>query len=166
MVFALSPRGPLAFAPANACATTAGCSTRARTAAARSRSRPTAARSRPGTAKGRNSEPALWLAARSEAGFAAPLALHEGAGSLPDRVALAIGADGAGLVLWERRSPVRSEIAARALGARGRLGDVRVVSSGVHASGPALAAAPGGNSSRPGTKRRFRRCARWWWSSR
>ena len=59
-------------------------------------------------------------------GFAAPLALHEGAGSLPDRVALAIGADGAGLVLWERRSPVRSEIAARSVSAQGRLGAVRV----------------------------------------
>jgi hypothetical protein len=65
-------------------------------------------------------------------------------GSLPDRVALAIGADGAGLVLWERRSPVRSEIAARALDAGGRPGAVRVLSRGVHASGPALVAAPDG----------------------
>ena len=72
------------------------------------------------------------------------MAVHEGAGSQPDRVALAVGADGAGLVLWERRSPVRSEIAARAVTAHGRLGAVRVVSSGVHASGPSLVAAPGG----------------------
>jgi hypothetical protein len=89
-------------------------------------------------------EPALWLAVRTGSGFAAPLALHAGEGSQPDRVALAVAADGTGLVLWERRSPVRSEIAARTVTAEGRLGAVRVLSSGVHASGPALAAAPQG----------------------
>ena len=39
---------------------------------------------------------------------------------------------------------MRSEIAARTVDAQGRLGPATVLSSGVHASGPALAAAPGG----------------------
>ena len=95
--------------------------------------------------EGRTNEPALWLAGRGDGGFATPLAVHEESASQPDRVALAIGADGAGVVFWERRSPVRSEIAARAIDAQGRLGPVRVVSDGVHASGPVLVAKPGGS---------------------
>ena len=144
MVFALSPRGPLAFAPGERVHDDGwafdACPHRGGALAFAPDGRALVA----WYSEGRAGEPALWLAARTPDGFSDPLALHEGAGSLPDRVALAVGADGSGLVLWERRSPVRSEIAARALDAGGRPGAVRVLSRGVHASGPALVAAPGG----------------------
>jgi len=95
--------------------------------------------------EGSAGQPALWLATGNAGGFGAPTALHDGDGSLPDRVALAIGADGAGVVLWERQTPVRSEIAARAVVAGDRrLGPTLVLSRGVHASGPAVVASPSG----------------------
>jgi hypothetical protein len=144
MAFAQSPGGPFAFAPGERVRDDgwvfAACPHRGGALAFAPDGRAIAV----WYSEGRSGEPALWLAARGARGFAEPIAVHEGSGSQPDRVALAIGADGAGLVLWERRSPVRSEIAARAISARGQLGPVRVVSSGVHASGPAVAAAPEG----------------------
>ncbi len=144
MVFALSPPGPFAFTPSERVRDDgwvfAACPHRGGALAFAPDGRAIAA----WYTEGSSGEPALWLAARGDAGFAAPTAVHEGSGSQPDRVALAVDADGAGLLIWERRSPVRSEIAARAISAQGNLGPVSVVSRGVHASGPALAARPGG----------------------
>jgi len=93
--------------------------------------------------EGDDSRPRLLAAWGGEGGFDDPLLVHEGEGSFPDRVALAIDAAGRGVVLWERRTPVRSEIAARTLEGRS-LGPVRVVSQGVKASEPQIVARPSG----------------------
>jgi hypothetical protein len=93
--------------------------------------------------EGDDSRPRLLAAWGGEEGFDEALVVHEGEGSFPDRVALAIDPVGLGVVLWERRTPVRSEIAARTV--RGRsLGPVRVLSQGVKASEPQIVARPSG----------------------
>jgi hypothetical protein len=95
--------------------------------------------------EGKIGRPQLLLAVGDANGFGAPLAIHRDAVSQPDRVALALDRDGRGIVLWERRTAVRSEIAARAISADGaRLGPVRVVSQTLHAGHPQVRVSPTG----------------------
>jgi hypothetical protein len=96
--------------------------------------------------EGHDRTPELRLArAEPGGGFGPPQRVHDIAGALPDRVALALRPDGVGLLVWESVTPVRSEIAARAILAGGRrLGPVRILSRAVKASGPAVAPLPGG----------------------
>jgi hypothetical protein len=87
--------------------------------------------------EGTQAQPSLRLAAADAgAAFGAPSELHERAGSFPDHVALALAADGSGLVVFESATAVRREVVARSL-APGRAGAVK-------ASGAAAAALPGG----------------------
>jgi hypothetical protein len=86
--------------------------------------------------EGEVGRPQLLLAVGDANGFGAPLPIHRAEDSQPDRVALALDRDGRGIVLWERRTAVRSEIAARAILAGPRLGPVRVISQTLHASHP------------------------------
>jgi hypothetical protein len=107
--------------------------------------------------EGERRSPELRLA-RAEAGggFGPPRRVHELAGSLPDRVALALRPDGTGLLVWESVTPVRSEIAARAVRDGGRrLGPTRVLSRAVKATGPALALRPGGDFAVAWNEERF-----------
>jgi hypothetical protein len=93
--------------------------------------------------EGDDSRPRLLAAWGGEEGFDDPLVVHEGEASFPDRAALAIDPVGRAIVVWERRTPVRSEIAARAVEGRS-LGPVRVLSRGVKASEPQIVARPSG----------------------
>jgi hypothetical protein len=96
--------------------------------------------------EGTDARPELRLATAADgARFGPPRLLHERPGSLPDRVALAMRADGTGVVVWEALTPVRSEIVARALGASGEiLGPAQTLSSVVKAHGPAVVTTPSG----------------------
>ena len=96
--------------------------------------------------EGEDRTPELRLArAESGAEFEAPRRVHEIPGALPDRVALALRPDGSGLLVWESVTPVRSEIAARAVREGGRnLGPVRILSRAVKVHGPAVALLPTG----------------------
>jgi hypothetical protein len=165
MVFALSPKSPLAFTPSERVHDDGwvfdACPHRGGSLAFAPDGRAVVA----WYSEGRKREPALWLATRDDRGFSSPIPFHEGAGSQPDRVALAIGADGSGVVLWERRSPVRSEIAARAWGPDGRPGAARVCRAASTHRGP-RSRRHGTVSPRHGTKRSSRCCERWLHGSR
>jgi hypothetical protein len=97
--------------------------------------------------EGTSATPEIRLATADAGGrFGTPLALHDLAGSLPDRVALALRPDGRGLVAWESLTAVRSAIAARVVDAgRGALGPTTILSAAVKARAPAVAAAPDGD---------------------
>jgi hypothetical protein len=94
--------------------------------------------------EGTRAEPSLRLAtADAGAAFGVPRELHPGEGSFPDRVALALAADGSGLVVFESATAVRREVVARALAPAG-LGPSLALSRALKASGPAASALPGG----------------------
>lgn len=93
--------------------------------------------------EGTRAEPSLRLAlAGAGAAFGAPRELHPGEGSFPDRVALALAADGPGVVVFESATAVRREVMARAFVPG--LGPALVLSRALKASGPAATALPAG----------------------
>jgi hypothetical protein len=96
--------------------------------------------------EGERGEPSLRVASAGPgAAFRAPRELHEGGAALPDRVALAVAPSGPGLVAFEAATSVRREIVARVLDpASAEAGPALVLSRVLKASGPAVAALPGG----------------------
>jgi hypothetical protein len=96
--------------------------------------------------EGEDAKPSLRLAV-AEAGAPAgpPRSLPADAGALQDQPAIAVGADGAGLVVWESFTAVRRQVVAGELAEAGRaLGAPQALSSAMKAFSPAVAAAPGG----------------------
>lgn len=88
--------------------------------------------------EGAQGQPAMLFASAPEARpFAAPKRVSAALGSIPDRVRLAVGPDGRGVVVWEDATAVRKRILARAVLDGGRtLGAVRVLSEAVKAWAP------------------------------
>jgi hypothetical protein len=91
--------------------------------------------------EGAKARPSLRLATADRSGrFGPPRELHGAVESVPDRAALALAPDGAGLVAYEALTAVRSEIVVRGLADGGRaLGPPLVLSRAVKASAPAVA---------------------------
>lgn len=93
--------------------------------------------------EGTQGQPAVLFATAAEGRpFATPKRVSVALGSIPDRVHLAVGPDGRGIIVWEDATAVRKRILARAVLDGGRtLGAVRVLSEALKAWAPDIVAA-------------------------